>query len=218
MIASKPSTRGLLALLLALGCASNAPSTPPNPRRAAVYLIPMGGVRLDYIQSLTRYYERALSLQVEITASIWPGARYLSADGKQIVAAPLLSLLRNSVGNTSDNPSAHMLAIADLGLAPSRGRTGQAFSILRDKCCGVISTSRIDPRNTGGLSTDEEVAIRMRKLVTRAIAFLYYGLQPNDDPTSILYAGQGATLTLEELDRLDESTLDRDILKAASGR
>ena len=58
----------------------------------------------------------------------------------------------------------------------------------------------------------------MRKLVTRAIAFLYYGLQPNDDPTSILYAGQGATLTLEELDRLDESTLDRDILKAASGR
>ncbi len=218
MLAPKPSTRVLLALLLALGCASNAPSPPPNPRQADVYLIPIGGLRLDYVQSLSRYYERKFSLQVEVSPSVQPGARYLSPDGKQVVAAVLLTLLQSSIGNTSDNPRALMVAITDFDLVAPRGSRGQVFSVLGGKCCAVISTARIDPRTTGGLSTDEEVAIRMRKLVTRAIALLYFGLQPNDDPTSILYAGQGATLTLEELDRLDESTIDRNDLKAAAGR
>ena len=213
----KPSTSGLLALLLALGCASASPSAPPDPRKANVYLIPMSGVRLDYVQSLARYYERSFSIQVEITPTAQPNAQYLSADGKRVVAAQLLILLRNSIKMTSDNPRALMVAITHFDLVQPRGRAGQAFSAHAGACCAAVSTSRLDPRNTGGISTDEEVAIRMRKLVTREIAFLYYGLPPNNDPTSILYAGQGDILTLEELDRLDESTLERDVLKPAAG-
>jgi hypothetical protein len=60
-----------------------------------------------------------------------------------------------------------------------------------------------------GLVDDERVLTRTRKLVTKYIGFMHYGLPASEDPTSPMY---GSILSVPDLDTMEEP------LSVATGR
>jgi len=65
----------------------------------------------------------------------------------------------------------------------------------------VVSTARLNPRFFG-ISEGEDVAFsRARKLFTKNIGLLYYGLPDSDDPDSPLYNN---ILSVADLDEMNE--------------
>ena len=65
----------------------------------------------------------------------------------------------------------------------------------------VISTFRMNPETFGEDRDDGLLFTRARKMVSRHIGLLYYGLPENSDPESLLYS---SILSLGDLDRLQE--------------
>jgi predicted Zn-dependent protease len=58
----------------------------------------------------------------------------------------------------------------------------------------VVSTARMT-------NSDEVTLSRLRKMVTKSVGVMYYGLSVSDDPASVLYT----PLSVDDLDRMGEN-------------
>jgi predicted Zn-dependent protease len=65
----------------------------------------------------------------------------------------------------------------------------------------VVSTARMDLHYPGEPSAIPLPETRLRKMVTKDIGILYYGLPESNNPRSVLY---GRILGIEELDTMSE--------------
>jgi hypothetical protein len=82
-----------------------------------------------------------------------------------------------------------------------RGRLDWAWAFgLRDAGrLAVVSTARM--LSGTELFPERYIGARLRKMVTKNIGLLYFGLAQSDDPTSVLY---GNILGLPDLDAMGE--------------
>lgn len=62
---------------------------------------------------------------------------------------------------------------------------------------GVVSTARMDLHYPGEPLEDARPEVRLRKVVTKDIGILYYGLPQSSNPQSVLY---NRILGIQELD------------------
>ncbi len=65
----------------------------------------------------------------------------------------------------------------------------------------VVSTARMSLHYKGEPFWGTSVKVRMRKIVTKDIGILYYGLSQSDNPKSVLY---NSILGIQELDKVGE--------------
>ncbi|MFB3093343.1 MAG: hypothetical protein ACE1ZN_02910, partial [Dehalococcoidia bacterium] len=65
----------------------------------------------------------------------------------------------------------------------------------------VVSTSRLNPKFFGISEGQGALYSRTRKLITKNLGLLYYGLPPSDDPESPLY---NSILSTADLDNMEE--------------
>jgi predicted Zn-dependent protease len=81
----------------------------------------------------------------------------------------------------------------------SRPDWGWAFGLRDDGHLAVVSTARMEA--APGLVGDRLEDTRLRKMVTKDIGVLFFGLDQSPDPTSVLFNN---ILSVDDLDAMGE--------------
>ena len=173
------------------------PSAPPG---RSVSIAPMGRIPAATLQSLRDFYRDQYRLEITIlpAAPIDPRAR--DASRRQLVAEELIRSLRTTYPDVLADPGVVIIGIVGEDLY-IRARTDWewAFGIRDGGRLAVVSTARMG-FPYGAASLDVQLQ-RLRKMVTRDIGVLYYGLPLNDDPDTVLFADING---IDDLDRIGE--------------
>ena len=188
---------------VATGITSGAPGgraaiVPVNPPGRTVYLAPLGGLAGADLQDLAAFYKVRYDLDVGILPPAPIPASLEDAGRHQLAAEDLIGLLPSIYPEAAD-PNSVVIGVLP-GDIYSRGIPDWqwAFSKRASGHLAVVSTTHMIARGPFGTSI---AAARLRKMVTRNIGVLYFGLPLSDDARSVLYY---EILSVADLDRLGE--------------
>ncbi len=167
-----------------------------------VCVVPLGQISPALVRQLVEHYENQYGLTVTV---LTPSAIPLSLanpDRGQIDSDTLIAYMGDLFPESYHDPSAVLIGLTPVDLYIEgrdwRYAFGSRGRFTNPKA--VVSTSRMDPRYTSFSSDDELLFERARKLVSKYIGLLYYGLSPSD-PHSPLY---NDILGPRDLDRMEE--------------
>jgi len=172
----------------------------PAPPGRHVVIAPLGTFPADTVQSLVDFYRQKYGLEITVLSNtpIDPSARDVGRD--QLVAEELLESIRFSHPAVTNDPDAVVIGLVTEDVY-TRTRTDWdwSFGVRADGRFAVVSTARMSAEFLARREDRERT--RLRKMVTRDIGVLYYGMSLNDDPRSVLY---GRLLSVEDLDSISE--------------
>jgi hypothetical protein len=185
------------------GITSRAPEgraaiVPVHPPGRTVYLAPLGGLSAAELQDLADFYAVRYDLDVSILPPAPVPAGLKDPGRHQVAAEDLIGLLPSIYPEAAD-PNSVVIGVlpADIyvrGIPEWRW----AFGNRAQGHLAVVSTARMHATGVFGAGL---AASRLRKMVTRDIGVLYFGLPLSNDPHSVLYS---EILSVADLDRLGE--------------
>lgn len=163
-----------------------APASPlgvPNPPVARdVYLAPFDDFPREDADALVAHYREKFDLTIEVLPSIPvpPGA--MDAQRGQLIAERLIdSIAAHEVVAT--DPGAVVIGLTDLDMYIAGTDWNYAYGLRSRGTLAVVSAARMD----AGFANAERQHQRLRKMVTKNLGIIYYGLPVSDDPRSVLY-------------------------------
>jgi hypothetical protein len=173
----------------------------PSTNRAdrSLGLAAIGDFPPGLVSELASFYWKKYGIDVEILLPSPLDQSALDRERDQFVAEDLVASLARSYPKPKSEPGRVIIGLVSKDLyIRSRPDWHWAFGVRGDSGYAVISTARM-----GSLAEPIEpiVMSRLRKMVTRDIDVMYYGLPLNDDRNSVLYRD---ILGLDDLDRMDE--------------
>jgi predicted Zn-dependent protease len=102
------------------------------------------------------------------------------------------------------NPRTRVIGITpyDMYMEAMREQWAFTFSLRSaDQRLAVISYARMDPANLGDVPDTTLLRSRLRKMVTKNIGIMYFGLAVSDNPRSALFRN---ILGVDDLDRMTD--------------
>jgi predicted Zn-dependent protease len=206
-----------LALLLCLvaaiaiwGATSRVSSSPvsasgllaPKIEGSKIYFVTIGDFPNDELETLAKYYRQKYNLEIAILKSIPVDPSTRDDSRRQLMAENLASGLRNSVPEFANDPKAILIGFTSEDIYPTSKGWQFAFGWrLGSSRTAVVSTARMG-LIYAGMPLDLHLSdTRLRKIVTKDIGILYYGLPQSQDPKSVLYS---QIMGIEELDQVGE--------------
>jgi hypothetical protein len=185
------------------GLASRAPEgraaiVPDHPAGRKVYLAPLGGISAAELQDLADFYAVRYDLDVGILPPAPIPAGLEDPARSQVAAEDVIALLPSIYPEAAD-PNSVVIGVLPMDMYV-RGIPDWrwAFGNRADGHLAVVSTARMHAKGFFGASI---AASRLRKMVTRDIGVLYFGLPLSNDAHSVLYS---EILSVPDLDRLGE--------------
>jgi predicted Zn-dependent protease len=172
-----------------------------------VCLVPLGAVSPGLLDSLVAYYKRELDLEVRILPGVVLLEQFMDQERQQFDTGFLVRQVEGAATwEISSDPNVILIGITPLDMTDADQPNlnylfGQRFGEGADFRFGVISYFRMNPETYGRSPDPLLLETRLRKMVTRFIGSLYYGLPDNTDPSSVLYESIGG---LTDLDRIGE--------------
>jgi predicted Zn-dependent protease len=194
----------MLIVLVALvtGCSSTG-STAASPVALAgrsLYFAPLDDFSRDTTQRLAAFYRQKYGIATTVLepASVDPAA--WDTQRRQLVAEDVIESFKASYPQMVADSGAVIIGLVERDVY-IRERTdwAWAFGLRRDGRFAVVSTARMSW--PAGLASDEQAASRLRKMVSKDIGLLYFGLPVSGDPASVLYGNVGG---VDDLDRMGE--------------
>jgi len=179
--------------------AGRAALVPEPVMSGGVYLAPLGGFPAAELEGLIEFYAERYNLPVGVLPPAEIAAVPRDPTRNQLSSEDLIG------GVVARYPQAVLGNLVVIGVLPadmySRGRPDWrfVFGTWSEAHLGVISTARMGAR-LGPFERQIELA-RLRKMLTRYIGFMYFGLPESTDPKSVLYA---PLLSLDDLDTMGE--------------
>jgi predicted Zn-dependent protease len=175
-----------------------AATVPAHPTGRSVYLAPLGGLSASELQSLADFYAVRYGLDVGVLPPAPVPAGLEDSGRRQVAAEDLIGLLP-SIYPVAADPNSVVIGVlpADIyirGIPEWRW----AFGDRAQGHLAVVSTAHMRAAGPFGGSL---AASRLRKMVTRDIGVLYFGLPLSDDQRSVLYSENES---VADLDRLGE--------------
>lgn len=153
--------------------------TPPLPRD--VYLVAFDDFPAGEMESLVEHYREKFDLSIRILPSIAiPDAAVDPVRG-QLIAERLLEALAAEPAVMRD-PEAVVIALIDQDIYIAGRDWRYAYGLRSPGTHALVSSARM----TEGASPATQTQ-RLRKMVTKNLGLLYYGLDVSDDPRSVLY-------------------------------
>ena len=183
----------LLGLSLASACASDT---------KRVYFIPLGKVPALSLDQLARDYQEKLQLKIELLKEVPLDSRAVDFWRRQLVAEELIRLMKRHYPREAKNPKAVLIGVTAGDMFIREYSWQFAFAFRQEGRFVVVSTARMDPVN---LHEDPDPALlytRARKMISKNLGLLYYGLPESKDPRSVLY---GPVLGVDDLDKIGEN-------------
>jgi predicted Zn-dependent protease len=187
--------------LLTSGCLRKSKYVPIDKQSlkgsGKLYLVPLGDFSKLTTEELATYYKAkyGLSLETLPPVQIPPSAR--NAEREQLIAEEAVDLMRRVNTEISRNPNAILIGLTSEDMYISKYDWQFSFSWREQGKYAVVSTGRMNL----GRVTDDQIRIRLRKIVTKNIGILYFHLRQSDDPRSVLYRNVGG---IRELDYMGE--------------
>jgi hypothetical protein len=183
-------------------------SAPPSGRAAFVpeaplgqraYLAPLGDVEPASLRALADFYSDRYDLRVDVLpqAPIPPAAR--DAGRGQLIAESLIDGLLGAYPEANDPENIIIAVTKEDVYLRHRPDWAWAFGMRTGGRLAVLSTARMGP--APGPFGHQLEAARLRKMTTKYIGVLYYGLHESSDPRSVLY---GNILGVPDLDGMGE--------------
>jgi predicted Zn-dependent protease len=195
------------ALVIAVACSSGS-ALPQNSdferlpeiQGSKIYLIPIGDVSTGQMQQLGNYYHGRFGLEIPILKAVPVPANAMDNRRNQLMAETLTNEMRGNFPELANDPKAILIGVTsqDMYLVSKNWRFAFGWKDA-NKRTAVVSTARMNLRYGFNLFPNSEV--RLRKMVTKDIGILYYGLPQSDNPRSVLYNG---ILGIQELDSVGE--------------
>jgi predicted Zn-dependent protease len=119
----------------------------------------------------------------------------------QMIGDLIQSMLR-AYPNVASDESAVIIGITDQDMYPRGEDWKFCFGWRTPKNrAAVVSTARMDIQYPGEPGFEATATKHLRKMVTKDIGILYYGMSINGNPKSVLYGG---ILGIQELDQVTE--------------
>jgi predicted Zn-dependent protease len=167
-----------------------------------LYLVPMGRLTTIDMVALADYYRQRLGLEVAILPFLALDPSAYDPRRHQFVAQRLLASLRRALPDLAADPDAALIGITQQDMYIAARQAASFTFSWRDGRGAVVSAARMRPRMVWLRGLQPLVQTRARKIVTKSIGIMIYGLPPNHDPSSVLYDGIGS---VDDLDVMSET-------------
>lgn len=185
---------GFLAVMIGGGHGSGVVATQPErgpaspigvprpPVARNVYLAPFGDFPREDVEALVAHYRAKFSLTIKIVPSIPIPDDAIDATRDQLIAERLLDALAASEVATID-PDGVVIALTDADIYIAGQDWRYAYGMRSPGTLAVVSSARM-----ADLRADPARQMqRLRKMVTKNLGILYFGLGVSDDPRSVLF-------------------------------
>lgn len=164
---------------------------------ARVCIAPLGWVSPELVRHLVDHYRDQYGLTVSVlTPSAIPES-LLNSERAQVDAHDLLALIQ---AQFEQHPGSVVIGLTSIDMYISTQDWRYAFGLLADSN-GVISTIRMNSVTYGEEPNGDLLSSRVRKLVSKYIGLLHYGLPMSSEPRSAMYNN---ILGPDDLDRMTE--------------
>jgi predicted Zn-dependent protease len=192
----------LVAVVVIYQPAKPLPSPEPKPGGGPVYFVPLGAPDPPFLDSVAGYLEQRYQLRVVRLAGLPLDESVVDNRRRQLVAEALIALMRREYPREAEDGSAVLVGITahDLYIA-SHTRWRWALSYRTGERFAVVSTARMDDAAWGGAPDAQRLEVRLRKMVTKNLGILYFGLNQTSDRRSVMF---GPILGLGDLDSAGE--------------
>jgi predicted Zn-dependent protease len=190
-----------LALLLLAGCEGPRATTVPPTPTGTLYLVPVGEAPPDFLHELIGHFKIKHNLTVETIPPVVVEEVAVDRDHNQVVAEELLVLMERSVAEQARGGSNALVGVTTYDMR-IRGVPQWQFAFAhRQGRRAVVSTARMDPVALGEAADAALLRARMRKMVTKQVGLIYFGLAPSSDRRSVLFT---PILGVDDLDSIGE--------------
>ena len=169
--------------------------------RGRVYLVHLGIPDLVLLDGFPEYYRATLDLQVDLLPPLPLDPAAFDPGRRQYVAELLIASMRRNLPQVAADPSAVVIGIVEADMYIAELTWNFAFNYRSGGRIGVVATPRMTPYLHRFWRRDALFSARVRKMVTKNVGVLAYGLPLSNDPTSLLYGDIGGT---DDLDLVQE--------------
>jgi predicted Zn-dependent protease len=181
---------------------SSAASLAPKIEGSKIYFVPIGDFPTEQLQPLVQYYRQKFNLEITVVNSVRVDPTTRDASRQQLMAENLAASIRNSVPEHASEPGAILIGFTSEDMYPTSKNWQFAFGWREGATrTAVVSTARLSLPNIAQALTRDLPGTRLRKVVTKDIGILYYGLPQSQNPNSVLYS---QIMGIEELDEVGE--------------
>lgn len=154
-----------------------------------ICLVPLGKVSPPLVEHLAAHYRDQYGLNVTVLSPIAVPGEMADELRQQIDAATLIDYMGSFFPQAHSDPNAVLIGVTPLDLYNSTSHFRYLFGIKGDvqDPKAVVSSFRMAPETYGETPDQDLFYSRFRKLLTKYIGLLYYGLPPSEDPTSPMF-------------------------------
>jgi predicted Zn-dependent protease len=180
--------------------ASSPASLAPKVGGSKIYFVPFGAFPPEQLQPLVHYYHDKYNLEIAVLDSIPVDPSTRDQSRQQLMAEKLAGSLRSAVPEHANEPGAVLIGFTSEDIYPASKNWQFAFGWRQDGAA-VVSTARLGLSNPLAALDSDVSGARLRKIVTKDIGLLYYGLPQSQNPKSVLY---NQIMGIEELDQVGD--------------
>jgi len=156
-----------------------------------LYVVQIGEHKAAYsVEDLAAWLRVKYGLDVQVLPSVEPDRSTWNASRKQYVAELLFAQLKRDHPEVAGDPNAYIIGFTDAGMYSVRNDWDYSFTQRDMQRMAVISAQRmgdqwLDRWRYPGLAT-EHLQARLRRILLKDVAILYWHLPLNNDPSSVL--------------------------------
>jgi predicted Zn-dependent protease len=168
-----------------------------------VCLVPLGQVSTDLVEHLIDYYRDEYGLAITVLTPSAIPEDLIDPDRGQIDVQDLMDYMATLFPAASSDPNVVLIGITPVDMYDRTSHYRFLFGARDTEVTprAVVSTSRLNLKIFGISEGAKVLRSRTRKLITKNVGMLYYGLPVSDDPQSPLY---NSILSAADLDRMKE--------------
>jgi hypothetical protein len=173
-----------------------------------VCLLPIGGVPKDLVDHLVGYYRERYQLELHVMQPTGLGLSFSEGHPGQLSTQGIRELMHRMYPELSKDQEVVFIGLTTVDVfPPSTPRFkwvfGQVFGTLDTGAqnSAVLSIFRMDPISYGRVRNDDLRNTRVRKMMNKYIATMYYGVPTTGNPSSITYDNIRG---LGDLERMNE--------------
>jgi predicted Zn-dependent protease len=188
------------ALTLPTARASYIPQAPLNVK---VYFVPIGDLAFVDMKYLVGYYKQRFGLNITALHAIALAPSTFNPTRQQHQAEGLIKILKHAYPVLAHDGHSILIGITETDMYITTENWRFALGQRDEGRFAVVSSARMDldcfdhgaPRNPVALHS------RLTKMISREIAFLYYGLPFSPDQRSV---ARSSIMGVDELDEMGE--------------
>lgn len=190
-------------LFLSSSCTNRTKYVPLDTQNlrgsGKIYFVPLGAFPSSEVEKLVSYYQSKYGLSTETLPHIPLDTSVVNPDRQQLLAEAVVALMKRVNPKSVSDPETILIGLTTEDMYIGKYDWQFTFSWRQEGRYAVVSGARM---NLGAsLVSAEKLNSRLRKMVTKNIGILYYGLQPSDNSQSVLYKNVGG---ISELDYMGE--------------